>query len=355
MAPEVLDDALYDERADLWSVGCILYETLFGKPPMKTQHLMQLCKWLRNPEIDWPPQMEPNCESFLKGLLRKDPKTRLTWNEILDHPYVKDHLLILEHDNKMARPLTQALTSSQQLQKDKQRNEIILHRSKKMIAEAMSKCQKAEPKQAEKQNQQSKKSRKNVIGDNESLSSEDSNNAIIQTDLETDIEITVPSKRATLKEAKPMVLPQPIQHTDAVDNLNFVIQRFESNFIVPDTDTANQLPEDPNTNLNFKIGTMAENLQQIHLEDELKLAAIKAKKLTTTPPKPACDENQQIGESSTKLLPQDSKASKKDLEKRKLSQNLDNFSIRLGNSLTINNESSSKDCDKDDSREKCVR
>lgn len=26
MAPEVMDDALYDERADLWSIGCIIYE-----------------------------------------------------------------------------------------------------------------------------------------------------------------------------------------------------------------------------------------------------------------------------------------------------------------------------------------
>lgn len=85
MAPEVIDEAIYDERADLWSVGCILYEAHFGRPPIKTKSFAQLIKWLRNPEIDWRSPISDEPKSFLIGLLKKDPGKRLTWPQILDH------------------------------------------------------------------------------------------------------------------------------------------------------------------------------------------------------------------------------------------------------------------------------
>lgn len=331
MAPEVMDEALYDERADLWSVGCILYEAHFGRPPIKTQSFSQLLKWLRNPEIIWPSAISEQSKSFLEGLLKKEPRMRLTWPQIVEHPYVKDNLVILDN-SKAERPLTEDLTKSQLIRKEKQRDEIMFNRGKKMIAEAMSKCQGKNNQKLAEPVAHPKRKQSNVIGDNESISSDDSVNAIIQTDLETDVEGPL-----VKKEIKPPA-------ADREENQNLIIQRYTDNFAAIDEVVGDR---DIKDNANLNIGTLMENMEKMQLEDENKWLAAKNKPLPGITPRPTGDEkNVNITEAATS-----SKTSKANAEpvKRKLSQNLDNFSIRLGN------DPNGKKCDendKDSSKEK---
>lgn len=336
MAPEVIDDALYDEKADLWSLGCVIYEAHFGTPPIKTSTFSQLIKWLRNPQIIWPSPISEEPKSFIQGLLKKEPKMRLTWPQILDHSYVKDKVLILTNKTS-ERPLTEDLTTSQQIRKDKQRKEIILHRDKKMIADAMIKCQ-AKGKISQEpldlpivQNAQRKKS--NVIGDNESISSDDSINAIVQTDLETDVEGPL-----IKKDKKPTA-----EHADN-QNQNLVIKRYMDNFVGVPENAAEQVC---NENANLKIGTMLENMERMQLEDESKRCATVAGQMNFTPnhtpaPIECGNENTSIAD---KTASNNQTRDNTDLVKRKLSQNLENFSIRMGNETTVENH-------KDDSKEK---
>lgn len=48
MAPEILRYEKYDAKADLWSVGAVLYEMAVGKPPFRAQNHIELIKKIEN-------------------------------------------------------------------------------------------------------------------------------------------------------------------------------------------------------------------------------------------------------------------------------------------------------------------
>ena len=47
MAPEILLTKSYDAKVDLWSVGVILYECLFGKAPYSSGSLDELLEKIK--------------------------------------------------------------------------------------------------------------------------------------------------------------------------------------------------------------------------------------------------------------------------------------------------------------------
>lgn len=44
MAPEVLNGQDYTNKADIWSIGTVFYELLFGKPPYTASNMIDLIK-----------------------------------------------------------------------------------------------------------------------------------------------------------------------------------------------------------------------------------------------------------------------------------------------------------------------
>nr|XP_025033645.1 serine/threonine-protein kinase 36 [Pelodiscus sinensis] len=67
MAPELVQEKPYDHTADLWSVGCILYELFVGTPPFYTNSIFQLVSLIIKDPIKWPKTMSPLFKSFLQG------------------------------------------------------------------------------------------------------------------------------------------------------------------------------------------------------------------------------------------------------------------------------------------------
>ncbi|EDO41399.1 predicted protein [Nematostella vectensis] len=91
MAPEMICCQSYDASVDLWSVGVILYETLFGEPPFKSKTFVELEAKLRSSEpIKLPPgpRVSADCRDLLIALLQRDPKQRISFEAFFTHPFI---------------------------------------------------------------------------------------------------------------------------------------------------------------------------------------------------------------------------------------------------------------------------
>ncbi|XP_045545244.1 serine/threonine-protein kinase ULK3 isoform X2 [Salmo salar] len=91
MAPEMVCRRQYDSRVDLWSVGVILYETLFGRAPFASRSYAELEEKIRSDKpIELPAgaRVSRNCRDLLLRLLDRDPDTRLTFTQFFSHPWV---------------------------------------------------------------------------------------------------------------------------------------------------------------------------------------------------------------------------------------------------------------------------
>lgn len=129
MAPELIDEQPYDYTADLWSLGCIIYEMLMGTPPFSTNSILHLIRLITYEQIQWPTFHSENCISFLKGLLQKNPSKRITWDEILNHPFVKGHIILSNISSSMA--LTKPMTPNTLCLKEQQRKDSIRNQKAK--------------------------------------------------------------------------------------------------------------------------------------------------------------------------------------------------------------------------------
>ncbi|KAE8578690.1 hypothetical protein XENTR_v10023730 [Xenopus tropicalis] len=113
MSPELILERPYDHRSDLWALGCIVYELLVGTPPFYAHSIFQLVSIITQQAVRWPRGVSPELTNFLQGLLTKDPAVRLSWPELLRHPFIKDQVVVVE-ENANNSPFTSPLTEEQQ-------------------------------------------------------------------------------------------------------------------------------------------------------------------------------------------------------------------------------------------------
>uniref|UniRef100_A0A2I3RVE8 Serine/threonine-protein kinase 36 n=1 Tax=Pan troglodytes TaxID=9598 RepID=A0A2I3RVE8_PANTR len=150
MSPELVEERPYDHTADLWSVGCILYELAVGTPPFYATSIFQLVSLILKDPVRWPSTISPCFKNFLQGLLTKDPRQRLSWPDLLYHPFIAGHVTIITESAgpDLGTPFTSRLPPELQVLKDEQahrlapkgnQSRILTQAYKRMAEEAMQK------------------------------------------------------------------------------------------------------------------------------------------------------------------------------------------------------------------------
>ncbi|KAH8295331.1 hypothetical protein KR018_009993 [Drosophila ironensis] len=112
MAPEIVRKHQYDAKADLWSIGVILYECLFGKAPYSSRTIEELLLRIRNAEAITLPanaRISNECHDLLQRLLAHEPTSRISFADFFAHPFLDLKTFPTEHTLQKAIDLvTQA-------------------------------------------------------------------------------------------------------------------------------------------------------------------------------------------------------------------------------------------------------
>lgn len=91
IAPEILRFKKASIKSDLWSVGIVLYQLLFGKLPYQNCHnILELTKSM-DKSLNIPPEgISIECLDLLSQLLKKDVNLRISWDDFFNHEWFDD-------------------------------------------------------------------------------------------------------------------------------------------------------------------------------------------------------------------------------------------------------------------------
>lgn len=103
MAPEILRYEKYDAKADLWSVGAVLYEMVVGRPPFRATNHVELLRKIEKGEdkIRFPEDNPASDEikKLIRILLKRNPVERMAFTEFFDSNIIKGDIPGLVRDD----------------------------------------------------------------------------------------------------------------------------------------------------------------------------------------------------------------------------------------------------------------
>ena len=98
------------KAADIWALGITFYAMLFLKLPFYHTNLLKLMEMIEKDKIKFPKkvrQISPNLKTFLKKILDKNPKTRITMEGLKSDPWINEGFSVtlkeeINHHRKMS-------------------------------------------------------------------------------------------------------------------------------------------------------------------------------------------------------------------------------------------------------------
>ena len=87
LPPEMVNETSHDEKADIWCIGVLLFELSTGRVPFDGRDLETVKANILRLNITWPREIDPEVKDLISQILRLNPKSRLSIEEILSHSF----------------------------------------------------------------------------------------------------------------------------------------------------------------------------------------------------------------------------------------------------------------------------
>ncbi|KAK2050850.1 kinase-like protein [Colletotrichum somersetense] len=108
MAPEILRYERYDAKADLWSVGTVLYEMITGRPPFRARNHVELLRKIEAAEdrVKYPKELVVSKElvKLIGKLLTRNPVERMRFEDFFNDPILTDPIPGTVEDDAPPKP-----------------------------------------------------------------------------------------------------------------------------------------------------------------------------------------------------------------------------------------------------------
>nr|XP_057946773.1 serine/threonine-protein kinase PLK4 isoform X2 [Doryrhamphus excisus] len=93
ISPEVATRSAHGLESDVWSLGCMFYAFLMGRPPFDTDTVKHTLSKVVLGEYEMPGHVSPEAKDLIHQLLQKNPAHRPSLSAVLDHPFMTQSLL----------------------------------------------------------------------------------------------------------------------------------------------------------------------------------------------------------------------------------------------------------------------
>mmetsp|Transcript_76031 Transcript_76031/g.181856 ORF Transcript_76031/g.181856 Transcript_76031/m.181856 type:complete len:765 (-) Transcript_76031:159-2453(-) len=91
--PPEFFDRDYGQKVDVWAMGVIMYGLVSGRFPFRDENDV------RNKEVRIPKRVHPVCEEFIRKMLEKPEKTRMSASDVMNHPWIAGKFGKVEDSN----------------------------------------------------------------------------------------------------------------------------------------------------------------------------------------------------------------------------------------------------------------